>query len=160
MEGRRVINALKQNNIPYDIITHTETFSSMKTAEATHVKGKEFAKPIMINVDGNMMMAVLPAYYSLDLKKIKEVMGAKKVTLASEEEFSPRFRDSVTGAMPPMGNLYGMNVLMDKEMMDDTYICFNACNHNEVIKMKFTDYRRMVHPRFNNIHKKPYHRAA
>lgn len=154
MKERKIIRALKQNHIPYDIVVHSQTFSSMKTAQATHTKGKEFAKPIMVNVDGKMMMAVLPANYSLDLKRIKESMGAKTVELATEAEFSPIFSDSVIGAMPPMGNLYGMEVIMDKDMIDDDEICFNACNHQEIIRMKFSDYRRMVHPRFENIHKR------
>lgn len=155
MKERLIIHALKQNHIPYELVIHSQTFSSMKTAQATHTKGIEFAKPIMINVDGEMVMAVLPANYTLDLKKIKESMGAKNVYLATEAEFSPIFSDSVIGAMPAMGNLYGLNVIMDKDMMDDTNIAFNACNHQEIIKMKFSDYKKMVHPRFTNIHRSP-----
>lgn len=153
MKERLIIKTLKQNHIPYDIVVHSQTFSSMKTAEATQTKGIEFAKPIMINVDGEMVMAVLPANYTLDLKRIKESMGAETVYLASEDEFSPLFKDSVIGAMPPFGNLYGMNVLMDKDMMNDNEIVFNACSHKEAIRMKFTDYKRLVHPRFVNIHR-------
>lgn len=152
MKERLVINRLKQNHIPFEIIPHSETFSSMKTAQVTHTKGMEFAKPIMINVDGKMVMAVLPASYTLDLKKIKEAMGASSVYLASERDFTPMFSDSDRGAMPPMGNLYGMEVLMDMDMMDDENIVFNACNHQEALRMSFSDYKRVVHPRFCNIH--------
>ncbi len=152
MNDRLVIKALKQNHIPYDILLHSQTFSSTETAQETHTKGKEFAKTIMVKVDDKMMMAVLPANYDLDLRLLTEVMNAKKVSLASEQEFSPMFKDSKIGAMPPMGNLYGMEVIMDNEMKDDNEISFNACNHEEIIRMKFSDYENMVHPMFKNIH--------
>lgn len=154
MNERKVIQTLEQNHIDYDIILHTETFTSMRTAQATHTKGIEFAKPMMINVDGKMIMAVLPANYRVDVKRIKEIMGAKKATIATEEEFRYLFKDSAIGAMPPMGNLYGMDVIMDKDMSNDTNIAFNACNHQEIIRMKFSDYKKVVHPRFANIHKR------
>lgn len=155
MKERLIIRTLKHNHIPYDIVLHSKTFSSVKTAEVTHTKGKEFAKPIMINVDGKIVMTVLPANYTLDLKRIKESLGAETVYLASEDEFSPIFKDSVIGAMPPFGNLYGLKVLMDRDMMDDNEITFNACSHQEAIRMKFADYKRLVHPRFANIHRTP-----
>lgn len=154
MKERRVIQALEQNHMEYDLILHSETFTSMRTAQATHTKGLEFAKPMMVNVDGKMIMAVLPANYRIDLKRIKEAMGAESVSLAAEEEFRHIFSDSAIGAMPPMGNLYGMEVLMDKDMMEDDSITFNACNHQEIIRMKFSDYKKMVHPRFVNIHQR------
>lgn len=155
MKERLVERALKQNHIPYDIILHSQSYTSMQTAQAAHIKGKEFAKTIMVNVDGRMIMAVLPAYYRVDLKRVKEAYGAKDVSIASEEEFAYLFKDSSIGAMPPMGNLYGMEVAMDEEMKEDLYIAFNACNHEEIFKMKFKDYKKMTHPRFLNLHKMP-----
>lgn len=155
MKERRVERALKQNHIPYDIILHSQAYTSLQTAQAAHVKGKEFAKTIMVNVDGKMLMVVLPASYRIDLKRIKEAYGAKDVSIAHEEEFAYLFSDSSIGAMPPMGNLYGIDVAMDEEMKEDVFIAFNACNHEELIQMKFRDYKRMVHPRFLNLHKMP-----
>lgn len=153
MNERRVINALDQNSIHYDRILHSQTFSSMRTAQATHIKAIEFAKPVIINVDGKTVMAVLPASYRLSLKKVKESMGAQSVEILCEEELRNLFPDSSIGAMPPMGNLYGMDVIMDQDMEKDENISFNCCNHEEVFKIKFADYKRMVHPRFVNIHK-------
>lgn len=161
MKERVILHALKQNHVPYDIVLHSQTFTSMQTAQATHTKGMEFAKTLMVNVDGKMVMAILPANYRLDFKRMKEALGAKDITLATEDQFTPMFMDSDIGAMPAMGNFYGMEVVMDKDMMKDEYITFNACNHQEAIRMKFSDYNKMVHPKFKNIHRRiPYKRVS
>jgi Ala-tRNA(Pro) deacylase len=73
-------------------------------------------------------------------------MGTELVSLATEEEFKDRFPSCEVGAMPPFGNLYGVQVYMYEGFDDDADIAFRAGNHHEVIKMKLQDYMDLVHP--------------
>ncbi|MBI1739462.1 MAG: YbaK/EbsC family protein [Acidobacteriales bacterium] len=137
---------LDQNNIKYLVISHSVAYTAQGIAALTHTPGKELAKTVMVMVDGRLAMAVVPASYRVDLFKLKKYLGADTVELASEIEFRDRFPDCETGAMPPFGNLYGMDVFADESLANDKEIAFNAGSHRELVRMTFTDFREMVKP--------------
>ena len=94
-----------------------------------------------------MAMAVLPASYKVSFDELKETLGMTEVRLAYEQEFNDKFPDCEVGAMPPFGNIYGMEVYVADSLAEDEEIAFNACSHTELIKMKFTDFERLVKPK-------------
>ena len=57
------------------------------------------------------------------------------------------FPDCEVGAMPPFGNLYGMDVYVTPGLAADERIAFNAGTHTEVFQMAYRDFERLVHPR-------------
>jgi len=147
MSVSRLKKYLENNNIRYDILTHSQVFSAQETAESAHIPGKELAKTIMVKIDGNMTMAVLPASHNIDFVRLKEAAGAERVELAREDEFEGMFPECEPGAMPPFGNLYGMEVFVAEQLSEDEEISFNAGSHTELIKLAYKDFERLVHPR-------------
>ena len=128
-------------------IRHSSAYASQKIAASAHVSGKKLAKTVMINIDGKMAMAVLPASYHIDFDNLKEIFGTRNVTLASEPEFKYRFPDCELGAMPPFGNLYDLAVYVAESLTEDKEIAFNAGSHTELIRLSYADYERLVKPR-------------
>jgi Ala-tRNA(Pro) deacylase len=51
------------------------------------------------------------------------------------------------GAMPPFGNLYGMDVYASEELALNREIAFNAGSHVEIIRMSYDDFERLVKPK-------------
>ena len=138
---------LDKHNIKYTIIKHSSAYTAQEIAASAHVSGKELAKTVMIKIDGKMAMAVLPASYKISFDDLKEVLGVEKVRLAYEQEFMDKFPDCEVGAMPPFGNLYGMEVYVADSLTDDEEIAFNACSHTELIRMKYKDFEELVKPK-------------
>jgi Ala-tRNA(Pro) deacylase len=138
---------LDEANIKYVTISHSMAFTSQDIAASAHVSGKEFAKTVMIKVDGMMAMAVLPASYHIDFDTLRKIFGTKFVTMASEPEFRDRFPDCELGAMPPFGNLYGMEVYVAEALAHNKEIAFNAGTHTELIRLSYADYERLIKPR-------------
>jgi len=126
---------------------HPQAFTSQETAASAHISGKELAKTVIVKIDGNMAMAVLPSNYTIDFSRFKEATGAKKIELANEDEFEDIFPECETGAMPPFGNLYGMEVFVAEELSHDYDISFNTGVHTELITLSYNDFERLVHPR-------------
>lgn len=137
---------LDENKVKYVTIRHSNAYTAQEIASSAHVSGKEFAKTVMIKIDGRMAMAVLPASYQIDFEMLRNAFGTKKVTLASEMEFMNFFPDCEIGAMPPFGNLYDMEVYVAESLTSNKEIAFNAGNHTEIIKLGFDDYIRLVQP--------------
>lgn len=92
-------------------------------------------------------MAVLPATFHVDFHLLKEVTGNENVVLAHESEFKAIFDDCELGAMPPFGNLYNMDVFVAQSLTEDEEMAFNAGTHSELIRMKYSDFERLVKPK-------------
>jgi Ala-tRNA(Pro) deacylase len=138
---------LDENDVKYVTVTHSQAYAAHEIAASAHIPAKELAKTVILKVDGKMIMAVLPASHKVDLDQIKETLGASKVILASEHEFKDTFPGCALGAMPPFGNLYGLEVLVAERLTEDREIAFNAGSHTELIKMPYADYEKLVKPR-------------
>ncbi len=147
MPVEKLKNYLDENNIKYITIKHSPAYTAQQIAASAHVSGKELAKTVMVKLDGKMAMAVLPASYHIDFKLLEEASGALKVSLAEEDEFKDMFPDCETGAMPPFGNLYGMDVYVARSLAEDEEIFFNAGTHSELIRLSYNDFERLVKPK-------------
>jgi Ala-tRNA(Pro) deacylase len=138
---------LDDENIEYVTITHSAAYTAQKIAASAHIPGKELAKTVMIRIDGKMAMAVLPASYKVDFELLKKTSRAKVIELASEREFKDMFPECDIGAMPPFGNLYGMEVFVAESLAEDEEIAFNAGSHTELIRLAYKDFERLVQPK-------------
>jgi Ala-tRNA(Pro) deacylase len=146
MPVQRLKEFLDKNDVRYVLISHSRAFTAAATAAITHTPGKEIAKTVMVKVDGQLAMAVVPGSRHLDLRALEEELGAHRVELVSEEEFQSVFPDCELGAMPPFGTLYGLSVYVDTKLEDDPEIAFNAGSHRELMRMQYADYERLEHP--------------
>jgi Ala-tRNA(Pro) deacylase len=151
MPVKKLKEFLDNMNVKYVTINHALAYSTQQTAATTHIRGKELAKTVMIKIDGKMAMAVLPATFKVDLDLVKKASGAKTIELATEAEFKNMFADCDVGAMPPFGNLYGMEVFAEEQLAEDQEIAFNAGTHMELIKMAYKDFERLVKPKLGRF---------
>ncbi len=147
MPVRKMKEFLDRENVKYVTITHSPAYTAQEVAQSAHIKGKDLAKVVIVELDGKMAMAVLPANRKIVLQDLREVTGSEEVKFASEDEFKARFPDCETGAMPPFGNLYGMDVYLAEALTGNEEIAFNAGSHTEVVKVPFRDFERLVQPK-------------
>jgi Ala-tRNA(Pro) deacylase len=138
---------LDAQQVRYVVISHSPAHTAQEIAAAAHVSGKEMAKTVMLKVDGEMVMVVLPASMKVDLGRLLDATGAQEVELAHEREFKHLFPDCDLGAMPPFGNLFGLRTFVADELADDEEIAFNAGSATELIRLAYRDYARLVQPR-------------
>jgi len=132
--------------VKYVVIQHSLAFTMQEVASATHIPGKELAKTVIVEIDGRLAMAVLPASQKVELEQLRESLGAQRVTLAREDVFRDRFPECERGAMPPFGNLYDMDVYVADSLAEDEEIAFNAGSHTQLVRMSYRDFERLVQP--------------
>jgi len=147
MPVKKLREFLDQNGIKYVTISHSPAFTAQEVAASTHITGRDFAKTVILKIDDKMAMAVLPANRKVVIQELREITGAAHVKFASEEEFKQQFPDCETGAMPPFGNLYGMEVYVAESLAQEEEIAFNAGSHTEVIKLAYRDFERLAQPK-------------
>ncbi len=141
---------LDDNNIRYRVVTHSEAYTAQELAAAEHVPGDQMAKVVMVRHAGKSLMAVLPATRRIDFEMLHAVLGGES-RLETEEEFKDLFPGCETGAEPPFGNLFGLDVLVDGSLAKHAEITFNAGTHRDSICMRYEDYNSLVRPRIESF---------
>ena len=146
MLSPRLHHFLDERHAPYTALTHHRTMTAQQTADATHIGNRDFAKTVMLKVDGALAMLVMPAAWRADLTRLSRALGERQVELAHENEFKDAFPDCEVGAMPPFGNLYGIPVYVDARLTGDAEIAFNAGSHTDVVRMPYAEFERLTQP--------------
>lgn len=146
MPVERLKQFLDENDVRYETLRHSEAFTAQEAAAAAHVPGKNLAKTVMVRLDGDMVMVVLPSTFRVSLEKLEHVTGAGAVELAGEDEFRDLFPTCEPGAMPPFGNLWDMQVFVDQHLREDERIAFPAGNHHELVRLAYADFEELVNP--------------
>ncbi|MBC7990550.1 MAG: YbaK/EbsC family protein [Luteimonas sp.] len=146
MLSPRLHHFLDERHAPYTTLTHHRTITAQQTADAAHIGNRDFAKTVMLKIDGTLAMMVMPAAYRADLTRLSRALGGREVELAQESEFKDAFADCELGAMPPFGNLYGMPVYVDARLTGEAEIAFNAGSHTDVVRMPYTEFERLAQP--------------
>lgn len=147
----RCLNYLNEKGIRYSHSTHPTVFTARQVASAEHVPAREVAKTVVYFGDNGFGMAVVPADHAVNFGEVLRLMGLTHIRLASETELADLFPDCELGAMPPLGNLFEMPVLVDEKLAREGVITFNAGTHRDVVHMTFTDFHNLVNPLIANF---------
>ncbi len=143
----RISDYLDSHHIPYQSYRHPPAYTAQGIAQAQHISGKKLAKVVMVvSDDKKMIMTAVPANHRVDLSKLGSLLKTRWIRLATEEEFADYFPECELGAMPPLGNIYHLDVWMDEKLGSLPKISFNAGTHAETIQMSSSDFERLVRP--------------
>jgi len=140
----RVRDWLDQQKVKYEVLPHMEAYTAQEVAGAAHIPGRAFAKVVMLKGQQGLTMAVLPAKCRVDLNRIGQILHDGTTTLAKEEDFAGTFKGCETGAMPAFGNLFGLPVYLDKDLIGEETVAFPAGTHHEVIRIASKDFLRLT----------------
>ncbi|HSO07034.1 MAG TPA: YbaK/EbsC family protein [Pelomicrobium sp.] len=142
---------LNERQVSYDIVNHAKTGSSLRSATVAHVPAHRVAKAVILEDDGGYLMAVLPAHRHVHLGTLSKCLG-RKLGLATEDETRAIFPDCAVGAIPPVGEAYGLATVVDDELAEEPEIFFESGDHEELIHMKTYDFMQLLpnaqHERF------------
>jgi len=153
MYGEKIRKYLDENDVHYEIIDHRVEYTAQRVAESIHIHGQEVAKTVIIKVDGELHMAVVSSSQMVDISFLQKIFGTKEIVLADEKDFEDIFPDCEVGAMPPFGNLYKMKMFISEKLSTQQEFVFNAGSHGNLIKIRYYDYERLIHPMIVNFKK-------
>jgi Ala-tRNA(Pro) deacylase len=140
----RVQTCLSDAGIQYDIIEHPRTSTSTHTAEAAHVPGARLAKSVVLEDGEKYLMAVVPATQSVDIGALYQRLG-REIGLASEEQIAQLFADCEPGAVPPLGQMYGIETILDEAFVDAEDVYFEGGDHRALVHVNGSDFLKLMH---------------
>lgn len=136
-------NYLDRAGIDYDVLSHTHTNASIDTAKVSHIPSDQFAKSVILEDDDGYLMAVIPATHHIEIGQLSRQLE-RRLGLATEQELASLFSDCELGAIPPVGEAYQMDMVIDDALQDCSDIYFEAGDHIEVIHMRGDDFQHLM----------------
>ena len=143
MIAPRLQKYLEESHVAYEVIKHRRTFTSRETADLTHIPADHLAKGAVCADGKGCVLVVIPASRHVRLHAVQLELD-RPLKLAREREFQGLFDDCAPGALPPFGFLYGVETLIDDILLDLANNYFEAGDHEHVIHVSGTDFRRLI----------------
>ena len=137
-------NFLQSQRIHFDLLKHDYTEGSFNTAFAAHVPTRNLAKAVVFrDEDLYYTMAVLPSRNKVRRHTLNQIFD-RSLELADEEELSDLFDDCAPGAIPALGQAYGLNVIWDDQLMDADEIWMEAGDHEHLIHLDKDEFLELM----------------
>ncbi|NIR58615.1 MAG: YbaK/EbsC family protein, partial [Gammaproteobacteria bacterium] len=128
----RVERYLIEHRVPYDVVGHAHTESSLQTARAVHMDAERIAKAVMLRDERGPLLAVIPASHRLRLNTLRDQLG-RDLELVPEAELAEIFPDCALGAVPAFGPAYGLDVALDERLLEQAEVFVEAGDHEELV---------------------------
>ena len=137
---------LDRHQVTYVTMRHSPAFTAQEIAVSAHIPGTQPVKSVIVKLDGQLTMAVLPASDTVHVEHLQAVAGARTVALANEQNVQDRFPECKVGVMAPVGHLYGLDVWAAARWAEDEEIASNTGDHTALMRLAYRDVDRLVQP--------------
>ena len=141
--AKTLINYLKERGIDFEEVEHDHTSTAEASAHAAHVPAHQVAKAVVLRDGDGYVVSVLPANHSLEIGWVNDELG-RNLEMACEDEFKNLFGDCEVGAVPALGEAYGLKVIWDDELAYTQDIYIEAGDHEHLIWLERRDFKKLM----------------
>jgi Ala-tRNA(Pro) deacylase len=134
---------LDQCGLPYEVLPHPRSASSLQTAREAHVRPEKLVKPVLLEDERGYVMAVVPATTRVDLASLSAQLH-RELALASEAEIEALFADCASGAMPALGAPYRIPTVYEDSLAALRDVYFEAGDHEDLVHMRAVDFLELL----------------
>jgi Ala-tRNA(Pro) deacylase len=139
---------LSSKHIVYDVVSLSLTMRSVLSAEACCVSPDRVAKGVVVR---RYVLPVLPASRRISRTELKMELG-ENFALASENDLELLFEDCVAGAVPPVGEAYGLDAVVEPSISGQPDVYFEGEDHATLVHVTQTQFAMLIggaaHARF------------
>lgn len=151
----KIVELLKSRNVQFDLYSHTHVHSSADAAQIRGTSLEEAAKALVLETgSGKIIQCIVSGHRKIDLKKLKDLLGEKNISLAHPDKVLSATGCPV-GTVPPFGNLFDppLSVYADEGIFARDHVVFSAGSHYRSVRMRAADWRLVVQPIVGDIGK-------
>jgi len=134
---------LSRKRVEYEVVSHPPTTASVLTALACRVPPERLAKGVVVRTEDRYVLAVLPASRRISRADLKAELG-ENFAFASENELEQLFEDCAPGAIPPIGECYGLDAVVEPSICDQADIYFEGGDHATLVHVSQTQFAELT----------------
>jgi Ala-tRNA(Pro) deacylase len=138
-----VVRVLVDHGAEYDLVPHPKSLSSIESAKAAHVPEDHIAKGVLLKDRTGYVLAVIPASEWIDLRRLQAELG-RDLNIAPENEVDRLFNDCAPGAVPPLGEAYGLEMVLDESLISLSSIYFEGGDHENLVRLDGNQFNALM----------------
>lgn len=139
----RVQDYIAEHGLVWRPVGHRASQSSMETAHYAHVPPDRLAKAIVLEDREGYLVAVVAAHRRIDVEELSEALG-RDLWLAAEPELLELFSDCALGAVPAVGEAYGLPTFWDEKLAEKPDVYFEGGDHCTLVQMTGADFSELM----------------
>jgi Ala-tRNA(Pro) deacylase len=161
------------SKIKYEPISHRTVYTAFDKAKTLRVPEKIVGKTLVIKMDGDFALVLIPANKILDIKKFLKTANSwqkhgagisrgqrpserfSHAGFASEVWMKKNMKGVKIGAIPPFGNLWplarrgqrpggGLPTFAEKSLLNQSKIIINGGDYNSSIKISSVSFKKLI----------------
>ncbi len=150
-----VYNLLDKLGVEYATVCHEALFTMEACKEIETVLGAAIPKNLFLcnRQQTQFYLLMLPGEKPFKSKQLSAQLGCARLSFANEEKMKSILR-LTPGAVSPMGLMNDteqcVKFLMDKDLLENEFICFHPCVNTSTIKISTRDFLGKVAATMNH----------
>lgn len=161
--GTPALQLLQQSNVahtphPYEHADSTKTYG-LEASTALGVSPEQLFKTLLAEVDGNLVVGIVPVAGTLDLKALAKAVGGKRATMA-DVSAAERATGYVVGGISPLGQRRRLPTVLDESAGAFATIYVSAGRRGLQVELAPDDLGRLTDATIAPIAATPYPSSA
>lgn len=134
---------LMDSDVPYELVPHPHTETALASARASSVSPERVVKAVVLKGTDGFMLALLPASRQIRFDQLRQLVG-DEVNIAGEEQVETLFIDCEPGSVPALGAAYGLNVIVDDSLKNQSDIYVEGGDHANLVHLSGTSFQKLM----------------
>ena len=140
----RLSDYLDQRSVQYEVCTHSHSHTSAETSRLAHIPSSQLAKSVIVEDDAGCVMAVVPANRNVLIGRLSRVLERQHLRLADEARIAALFVDCDRGAVPALGMVWGVETVLDDELLTRPVVYVEAGDHERLLRLSHDQFHELM----------------
>jgi Ala-tRNA(Pro) deacylase len=123
---------LNRKGVIYNLLNHPHSRCSLESARLAKIPPNQVAKGVLTHDGENYLLCVIPSNHRLSISWLNKSMNGR-FKLVSEHRLGEFFDDCELGAIPALGQIYGLHVIWDVALVDTDDLYIESGDHENLI---------------------------
>ena len=141
---KKLIKFLDSLKVKYELIKHRTVYTAYDKAQTLKASQKIVGKTLVMKMDKQVGLVLIPANKNLDKGKLKKVARTKNIDFVKEAWMKKRLIGVKVGAIPPFGNLWKLPTFVDRSLINQSKIIINGGDYNWSIKISPASFKKLI----------------
>ena len=147
--SEKIVAYLQRHDVAYEGLEHPPAASALDYQKTLGTQLQQQAKSLFVRFkkrgEKGFAVVAVPAQKQVDLERIRDLLGATSVKLAVKPQL-----EALTGCgfgeLPPLGKLFEVPLLMDRDLLAEERVYFNAGRLDYSVAIDPKEIQRLEEP--------------